>query len=269
MNQPVYVVVNPEKGRFKEEDGQSKAWAGEISRLIEMHEIVRPTFVAGGSTTITSLRAFLKTWNASKIGIVLRNSAISPAEIATLVDGVASDCLYFLLGEMPSSCDLKILSEERCVPVGENFRTQARNAFYAGIEPFTDMHKRYRTLGFAGFGDFTTLSGSYREMGAIPRAIAIHLTFANRVTHEIFVEHFVSNIDDSENSNLTEKMRQAIDRVAEGGRRLQNSIAQTAAYDKYLAASAAKSAVSLATNKRWSISHHLDFISGFMAGRYI
>ncbi|CAJ2998670.1 Uncharacterised protein [Burkholderia pseudomallei] len=155
-----------------------------------------------------------------------------------------------------------------CVLVEDRFLVQPNNSLYKGIEPFTGMHLTYSKMGYGGFSDYTGLSAKFREGGSLPAAVAIHLTFFGKKTPEVFIEHFVSKSQLASDRDLAKKMREAIAAAVAASGRAGDSFGLTAAYKRYMDAHKHKTPVSLQENKRWSVAHHLDLMSGLLSGRF-
>ena len=81
------------------------------------------------------------------------------------------------------------------VVIADNFNKLARNADYSSIpvELFSDQYLTYRDDGLHGFGDFLTIGSDYSEGGWAAYTVAIHLTFEDQATHEVWIRHFLSS----------------------------------------------------------------------------
>ncbi|AMV48508.1 sce7725 family protein [Paraburkholderia caribensis] len=266
-SQPAYVILNPLLGKFAEDNADTQEWRDEAENLVRSFAVVRPTYLAGPDSTTSGFRKFVKTWAGREIGVVLRNTPLTPASIATEVTGKATGVRYFLTGGTPSPSTLAALGSKNCVFVEDRFQVQPSNARYKGVEPFTGSHLVYKKLGYGGFGDYACLPGKFRDGGSLPAAVAIHLTFykANR---EVFVEHFVSTSQSQADRDIPKKMREAITGIVAATTRPGDSFGLTVAVQKYINAPKAKENVGLQKNKRWSVAHHLDLMSGLLAGRF-
>jgi len=95
-----------------------------------------------------------------------------------------------------------------------------RNADYAPIDNFSDLHATYRDLGMDGYGDFLTVGDSYSEGGGPAYAVAIHLTYIDPAQDDaMFVQHFVSDTNDTP-TDPAGKFAQALNKlmsVLDGG----------------------------------------------------
>ncbi|WP_456282204.1 sce7725 family protein [Cupriavidus sp. JZ107] len=265
--QIAYLIENPILGQFESNRNIARDWFDEVSQLFAS-PVVRPTFLASPKSTLEEFREFVLRYRGRSIGIVLRNSAISPVDLAAVSSAFGGDRRFFLTGGSPMASTLRALGVGNCVKIEDRFETQPRNAAYTGVEPFSDAHLSFSDAGFAGFGDYTVLPGVYSEGGGPPGAIAIHLTFVDRASHEIFVEHFVSDTIEAAIRDNDLKFREAIAKIPRAIARSANSFGPTEGVNRYVAAARGGTLPTLAGNKRWSIAHHLELVSGVMSGRF-
>lgn len=265
--QGVYLIENPVLGQFENAGDAARDWLEEVAGLFAS-PVVRPTFLASPHSTLAQFREFAQRYEGRSIGIVLRNSAIPPADLAAASRAFGDDRRFFLTGGTPMNSTLRALGIGRCVRIEDRFETQPRNAAYTGTEPFSDAHLTYTENGYAGFGDYTVLAGVYSEGGGPPGAIAIHLTFMKRDSREIFVEHFVSDTTEAAIRDNNLKFREAISKIPPAVARPVDSFGPTAGTNRYINAANGAALPSLPGNKRWSIAHHLELISGVIRERF-
>jgi hypothetical protein len=63
---------------------------------------------------------------------------------------------------------------------------------YPADEFFSELHRRYASEGFQGFGDFTIVGGDHSDGGGPTNAVAIHLTY-RRQNNDVWIRHFLSD----------------------------------------------------------------------------
>lgn len=267
--QPMYLVLNPALGDFEDDEKRrAEEWLEEAEALTEANPYVRPTYLSDPRATGGRLKRFLGTWVGRETGIVMRDSALTATDIQAKVAGHLPNYRVFLKGGAQSPATVATLSGPKCAYVENQFQVQQSNAKYNGRELLTIAHLSYKAQGLGGFGDFTCLDGKFRSGGSVPAAVAIHLSYFNKANRHVFVEHFVSTSQDKADRDLDKKMLQAIAAAVAASKRAADSFGHTNAYGEYLDAHRDKASVSLQTNKRWSVAHHLDLMSGLLAGRY-
>jgi hypothetical protein len=263
--QHVYLIENPVLGDFAKDHRARGRWYEKVEPLFESN-FVYPTFLCSKGATLEELRDFLRRFSGRPVGIVIRGTSISGSDIARAVRSVGSRT-FFLAGTADELM-LHTLGRERCVPIEDKFPSQLRNADYGGIEDFTDAHLTYARNGYAGFGDYTILGGAYSEGGGPLGAAAIHLTFARKRTREILVEHFVSDTVDRNVRDNDLKYGEAVAKIPPATSRRTDTFGLTAGVGRYLRAAGGGKLPNPGTNKRWSIAHHVDLMSGVLAGRF-
>lgn len=100
------------------------------------------------------------------------------------------------------------------VRLDDNFRAEKTNKGYRGQEDqkFTDVHKFYKEEGFFGLSDYTTLPSTFNDGGALPRVMAIHLTYEKN-DEEIWIHHSLSHSYDNGAENVQLKFKEAAEDV--------------------------------------------------------
>lgn len=100
------------------------------------------------------------------------------------------------------------------VRLDDCFQMEQRNKDFRGKEDqrFNDNVAFYAEEDFAGFGDYTTLPGSYIKGGMLPWVVAIHMTY-NKNDEEVWIHHFLSETNDNGTENIQGKFQEAADQV--------------------------------------------------------
>lgn len=100
------------------------------------------------------------------------------------------------------------------VRLDDNFRAEKTNKGYRGQEDqkFTDVHRYYKEEGFFGLSDYTTLSSTFNDGGALPRVLAIHLTYEKN-EEEVWIHHSLSHSYDNGAENVQLKFKEAAEDV--------------------------------------------------------
>ncbi|PKQ62493.1 hypothetical protein BZG02_12260 [Labilibaculum filiforme] len=79
------------------------------------------------------------------------------------------------------------------IRIDDKFEAQKRNSDYLEIpeQKFTEEHLFFGEDGYQGFSDYTVLTSDFKEGGATPYAVSIHLTY-QKANEEIWIRHFTS-----------------------------------------------------------------------------
>jgi len=104
--------------------------------------------------------------------------------------------------------------ESSRIELDDYFNAQTKNSDYlqVGESSFSEEHLYYKEEGFIGFSDFLSIGGEYSETGFLPYAVAIHLSYADKVTKKIRVKHFVSDSNDDQ-SDIAGKFAEALNKL--------------------------------------------------------
>ncbi len=104
--------------------------------------------------------------------------------------------------------------ENTRVELDDYFNAQTKNSDYlqVGESSFSEEHLYYKEEGFIGFSDYLSIGEEYSEIGFLPYAVAIHLSYADKTTKKIRVKHFVSNSNDDQ-SDIAGKFSEALDKL--------------------------------------------------------
>ena len=142
------------------------------------------------------------------------------------------------------------------VRLANNFHEQRRNVDYLSREDefFADDFTFYWDEGYRGVGDYTTLPKGYAEGGALPYAVAIHLTYRSDKT--LRIHHFVSD-SNLDQSNIQNKFAEAAKKV----KYFYERRPMTAGVRQLLEFLESGRYPGLAALKKWSILNHLELMA--------
>ena len=147
------------------------------------------------------------------------------------------------------------------VRLDDCFQMEQRNKDFRGKEDqrFNDNVAFYAEEDFAGFGDYTTLPGSYIKGGMLPWVVAIHMTY-NKNGEEVWIHHFLSETNDNGTENIQGKFQEAAEQVK---RFFEDEYPQdmTPAVDKLHQYVVEGHYPGLGTLKKISIEHHITLMS--------
>lgn len=101
------------------------------------------------------------------------------------------------------------------IRLDDNFKSQNRNSDYLLMseEKFSEEHLYFKDDGFKGFSDYTVISSDYKEGGAAPYAVAIHISY-KKDNKEIWIRHFTSESND-DRTNIQGKFAEAAKKAVE------------------------------------------------------
>lgn len=186
------LILNPKVGEITGSSNTEKEEIilNELESVLVDNEKWIPTFIL--TTRYTQLEKHISNQNYGSVMIICSESTdTSDHDFQKLV---LNDRVKYIVS--PENRVLKRFlhkSGKNLIRIDESFKAQKQNKDYANIpeEKFTEEHLFYKEDGYYGFSDYTVLQSEYKEGGALPYAVAIHLTYQKK-DEIIWVRHFVS-----------------------------------------------------------------------------
>lgn len=177
-----------------------------------------------------------------------------------------------LLEEMQKECNIDSLfildntsvrrgTVSNRILLSDKFNKCSRNSDYAENtdEFFSEDHLYFKSDGFSGFGDYSTIGNEYVETGFAPLAVAIHMVYFD-TDNSLRIRHFVSD-DNIGREDTPKKFEQAINKLLDCEEIMKY---KTKAYEMFLSYKENGKYPGLGTVKKLSIMHHLELISLFL-----
>lgn len=138
-----------------------------------------------------------------------------------------------------------------------------RNADYAPVEPFSDLHATYTDEGMKGFGDFLIVGDDFNEGGGPAYAVAIHLTFINPDQDDTMqIYHFVSETKDTP-LDPAGKFAEALAKMMRKLRKPDSHVLETNAVKEFRALHADGHFPGLGYIKKLSMNHHIETFADY------
>lgn len=138
-----------------------------------------------------------------------------------------------------------------------------RNADYAPVEPFSDLHATYELEGMNGFGDFLIVGDEYNEAGGPAYTVAIHLTFIDPdQDHAMQIYHFKSDSQDTPKDpagKFAEALAKMIDILNSPGSKVLNS----SAVNEFRSLHQKGHFPGLGYIKKLSMNHHIQTLAEY------
>lgn len=142
-----------------------------------------------------------------------------------------------------------------------------RNADYAPIESFSDLHATFREEGMDGFGDFLIVGDEYIESGGPAYAVAIHLTFIDPDQDDVMqIYHFVSVTQDTP-QDPAGKFGEALDKMIGTLSRPNSKVLETSAIEEFRALHKEKHFPGLGYVKKLSMNHHIETLAAYFGSK--
>jgi len=195
-------------------------------------------------TIIQILESNLEAYSNYQIGIIVQNKNINFEKLFSQIQKSSlstTELMFIYKEEYDEHNELEVLAQEyllNCrynvidlrntgrryyrgfskgtvVSLDDYFDAQDRNKDYLKKPDnfFTDEHQFLVESGFIGFSDFLTIGDNYSETGALPYAIAIHISYVDKA-NKIRVMHFVSDSNEDQ-SDIAGKFAEAVSKIVD------------------------------------------------------
>ena len=228
------------------------------------HSLLVPTLLVRASLTAGTASRFFQRYGDRRTCVVHHAvpSASAAREALTTGSTARGDTVCHIFdSRTPSAYQAAFASGSR-VLLTDGFRRQLRNADYNGPEFFSDGPSTYVAHGFQGFGDYSVIGDHFEPRGGRPRAVAIHLTFAND-DRTIWIHHFVSDSNDT-TANVAGKFLEAGDKLKRAVRR-SPALGETHACRELLRNISERTFPGLPKLKELAMRHHIELVGGLLS----
>jgi hypothetical protein len=255
---PYVLIVNPQVGEVKD-------YPVHISSQIDSGKIrlegeASLGYLIHPSTRLQDVRAFSKKYNEYRLSFIHDHSLKDVDKLVDLMKSCKNVSHQIFLDGRTEFSYQESFTDYNRVLIYDGFNKAATNAEFPPDELFSDLHLRYKKLGFYGFGDFTITGKKYIK-GGIPYAVAIHLTYYNSLREALRIRHFISDrtkTRDDPGGKFLEALVKLIEFLNE------NPHVETGACKEFRALYTQERFPGLPEIKYLSIKHHLQLLLGLM-----
>ncbi len=262
---PAIVVTNPIHGDFKH--GVPSDWINAVLPAFQRYPVVRPGYCCRPSSSAAQIATFLKTHYGHAVTLLYQSPHLSDSEFKNLAASQQVEFHICLLGKLPSS-KRDLLPKLKLVDVFDNFNKLARNGDYEdeNAEFFSDRHLSY-VKDSAGFGDYTVIGSQFQAGGGQPAAVVIHVTFKDRQTGAVWVEHFLSDDTTYGVGRVERKYLQAVAKLCGAVKTRRTEFGIDAALAAYQTDDFDQHFPGLGKNKERQIYHHIALMNAILGGK--
>ena len=255
-------ILNPQQGDFREVDlGDFQA---AIEEEFNEYPSLLPGFVCRQGVGMRQINSFLRRYANRQVSILYRGPQLTDREVFDLAAREQVRFHIDLNGQMAAT-QRTLIPAAKAVDIRDRFISLARNADYTGVEFFTDGHLTFRADA-VGYGDYAVIGAIFREGGGPAHAVAIHATFKQPRSNQIWVEHFVSDDVEREVGSVAEKFLQAARKLVRAATRRRIEFGTNRALTAYANYVRTNTFPGLAESKRLQISHHIAVNYQILAG---
>lgn len=254
------IIANPTRGKLTTPTAQATALAHLEPDLADAAHI-RPAFRESDGQGLAELAAFLLTYPARPVVVVLTTQLIRPSDLATALTG--RDYLVLFDIGVSAMSYLPHIPAGRSIDIGHRFPGRDRNADYANPndEFFSNDLLAWKTAGRAGFSDYTVLPATYTPGGGSAVAIAVHLSYMT--VDGLRVRHYVSDV--SVRGDYPPKWRALLKDLTADTTADPGLFETTDGLNTFLTQARTADYTSLGASKRQQIVHHIQTVDRRMS----
>lgn len=250
------LIVNPEHGDLKGNtttvlDFIDKAYGMGLNNII-------PTYLISSERDFNYFQstASARGYLTSGYSLVHLNQISSVTELKTLVNTTA---IRFNVIHVTHQMSLKRgFINGGLSLLSDSFNKQKKNADYLNVQSefFSNDYLYYAGEGFNAFSDYLTIGADYVEGGMLPYAVAIHLTYKDQTSGEIWIKHFTSDTND-DYSDTPGKFGEALNKLITF---IDTEGLHTIACEQFRDYHSRGAFPGLGVVKKLSIMHHIQLI---------
>ncbi|MHA4896234.1 sce7725 family protein [Pedobacter sp. PWIIR3] len=254
------LIVNPEHGELKG-NGEKVIDFIDKAHAMGLHNVVATYLIASERDFLFfQSTATARGYLTSGYSLVHLNQISSVAALKTLVNATA---IRFNVIHVNHQMSLKRgFTSGGLTLLSDPFNKQKKNSDYLQVQSefFSNDYMYFAGEGFHAFSDYLTIGADYAEGGMLPYAVAIHLTYKDKNSGEIWIKHFTSVTND-DYSDTPGKFGEALDKLitfidAEG--------LHTIACEQFRDYHSRGAFPGLGVVKKLSIMHHIELIQGLI-----
>ncbi|SFR70710.1 hypothetical protein SAMN05428960_0227 [Mitsuaria sp. PDC51] len=275
---PVWLVVNPVRQDFDLLlPAEAFDWGRQLFTSLPTRQWIHPTLMLGPALTPDVVRRFVQLFGARPMGLVVGPEAPPLSELMTMLGGARVRQVFFK-GVEPTAADRAALGDTACVrvedrrlPDSPDLRQDHRHPF---LDPLPNPLPDLRREGGADFSDYTTLPSRPDTPEAPSRLAAFRLSYlriapaAAPAPAAIWLESFLSGRLAPDEDSADQRFRRALRVFQAALDRDDACFGPTEAVRRYLAGLIDGVQPSRALSKQWELMHHLELVSGVLAGRF-
>jgi len=261
-NRKVIVILNPSQGDFY--SGVPESWSSAIGGLLSQFSSIIPALICQEGVKHSYAKSFIDYFDGREVAIIYRNSNFSNDEMRDLA--ISNNVkFHIVIQNTVSTFQVNFFPTLKIVHIHDRFKKKLRNADYYGMEYFTDDYKNFYGR-FAGFGDYTVVGSELQNGGGPPGAVAIHITFRNLKTNDLWIQHFVSDEVDRDVGSPASKFLEAVGKLIVEYQNRSVEFGMNPALMDYFNDFSISHFPGLAKNKERQICHHIARVHDILAG---
>jgi hypothetical protein len=250
------VVINPIVGSLVNKEEKI---IKELVTKLPNNESVSLAFHVNYHTNIEDIEKMIKRLEEYSFSFIIDHEPINIEKFISLLDRIKTD--YLLINTHLRSRELEKYKSFTKIQIEDPFIKQQKNSQYPPESIFKSLCMDFKNEGFEGFGDYQMVGKEYSDSGGPAYAVALHLLSIDE-NGQLIMKHFLS--DDQEGpGNVQGKYFEALKKLINYVD-LKNSEPETIGIKNYRENYEKGAFPGLGMPKRYSIKHHIEYISKFI-----
>lgn len=268
---PVWLVINPARQDFEPQPpAQTLEWGHRVFTSLPRRQWIHPSLLLGPALTPEVVRRFVHVFGTRPLGLVVDPGAPPLADVMGLLAGASVSRIFFK-DEAPTPQDRAAAGAAGCVWVENHRLPEVQDLRVRARHLFTDRHLRFSAEGLVGFSDYTTLPSRPDVLDLPSRTVSFRLSYLLRdrpASGALWIEHFMAGRSATEDRHADTRFRLALHAFRSALDRGDACFGPTEAVRRYLTSLIDHTPPSRALSKQWEVMHHLELVSGMLAGRF-
>lgn len=213
VEMPFAVVLNSRTGDYEKANFDVPSFLSE-EKIKDISWV--PAFEVNGNANVDTIEATIGEYGFEEVMLVFFSIVdLDDEKIRRIVNNEAVKYIVALnLTQRPAILDELNDTGKSIITIEDCFQEKSPNNAYRDNldESFSDTFYYYRErFGLFGFSDFTALGRNFRDRGALPQVVAIHMTY-RKSEKVINVHHFLSDSRNGAN-DIRGEFKEANDKI--------------------------------------------------------
>jgi hypothetical protein len=192
---PSTVIINPQVGELAKLESNADVVVRDLRPLLDADRSLRLGLVLSSERQVSQAISAVRRWNVHRNVDLIYTDAVLPIESMMEIESNLDIGLHFLDGKESVRRYRRVFPNPQSVLLRDRFPRKARNQDYVDVREsvFSEDHLFFKDDGYVGFGDYQTVGTYFAEGGSLPKTVAIHLTYLDRIDSAVYIRHFCSD----------------------------------------------------------------------------
>lgn len=247
------LVINPKVGSLVDKEEKI---IKELVTKLPNNESVSLAFHVDYRTNLEDIEKMIKRLEDYSFSFIIDHEPINIEKFISLLDRIKTE--YLLINTNLRSRELEKYKSFTKIQIEDPFIKQQKNSQYPAESIFKSLCMDFKNEGYDGFGDYQMVGKEYSDSGGPAYAVALHLLSKDE-NNQLIMKHFLSD-DQNGPGNVQGKYFQALEKMIKYVDS-KNFDPETVGIKNYRANYEKGAFPGLGMPKRYSIKHHIEYIS--------